>query len=334
MDYKQILQDLKNKVYHPVYFLTGAEPYYIDLISDYIENNVLDETEKDFNQSIHYGKEVDVPTLIGEAKRYPMMANHNVVIVKEAQHLSRDLDKLESYLDNPTPTTVLVFCYKHSKPLDGRKAITKKLKKKTVFLDTKRLYDNQVPDWIGAWLKTKNYTINPHAAILIAESLGTELSKISNELNKLIINLPVGSVIDATIVEENIGISKDFNFFELNKALGTRNVAKANLIVHHFAKNEREYPIQASISVLYGFFTNILKYHYVKDKSKNNVASQLKVNPFFVGEYQTAAKNYDIRKAVKIIEYLRDYDLKSKGVNNTSISGGELLKELVFKILH
>ena len=333
MEHQQILQDLKNKVYHPVYFLTGDEPYYIDIISSYIENHVLDENEKEFNQSVLYGRETDVATIVSEAKRYPMMSNHNVVIVKEAQHLSREIDKLESYLDQPLNTTILVFCYKY-KALDGRKAITKKLKKQAVFLATKKLYDNQLPDWIMGYLKNKNYSIDPRAALLISDYVGNDLGKISNELEKLIINLPEGSQIDPTIVEENIGISKDYNNFELNKALAFKDVVKANQIVHFFAKNEKEHPMPVTIATLYLFFTNVLKYHYTKDKSRNNVAAQLRISPFFVQEYQKAAQNYPIRKAVKIIEYLRDYDLKSKGVNNTSTSSGELLKELIFKIVH
>lgn len=333
MDYKLILKDLKNKVYHPVYFLTGEEPYYIDLIANYIEDKVLDEAERDFNQTVLYGKETDITTIISEAKRYPMMANHNVVIVKEAQHLSREIDKLEPYLDNPTTSTILVFCYKYKK-VDGRKAVGKKLKKKAVFLETKKLYENQVPDWINSYLKNKGYGITPQASLMIAEFVGTDLSKIVNELNKLTINIPAGNTIDPKAVEENIGISKDFNNFELNKALGKKDILKANQIALHFAKNEKEHPLVVTIGMLYTFFTNILKVHYAKGKSQNELASVLGVHPFFVQDYTAAARNYNIKKAVKIIEYLRDYDLKSKGVNNTSTTNGELLKELIFKILH
>ncbi len=333
MEHRQIIADLKNKVYHPIYFLSGEEAYYIDLVADYIEDHILDENEREFNQTVLYGKETDMLTVISEAKRYPMMANHNVVIVKEAQHLEKELDKLESYLEQPTPSTILVFCFKY-KTLDGRKAVSKKLKKQAVFLESKKLYDNQIPQWIEGFLKNKKYTINPHASALIAEFLGTDLSKVANELNKLIINLPQGSDITPEIVEQNIGISKDFNSFELNKAIGSKNVLKANQIAYHFAKNQKDHPIQMTIGILYNFFTNVLTYHYTNDKSKNNVAAALKINPFFVQEYQVAAQNYPIKKAVKIIEYLREYDLKSKGVNNTSVDGGELLKELVFKIIH
>jgi len=333
MVHLQILKDLKNKVYHPVYFLSGEETYYIDQVSDYIEDYVLDASEKDFNQTVLYGKDTDIVSIISEAKRYPMMANHHVVIIKEAQHLSRQIDQLEPYIDNPTVSTILVFCYKYN-TIDGRKNFGQKLKKQTVYLETKRLYDNQIPDWISAYLKEKKYTITVPAALLISEFLGTDLSKIANELNKLVINVPEGVDITPELVEKNIGISKDFNVFELNKAIGVKNVLKANQIINHFAKNEKEHPLVVTVGLLYTFFCNILKYHYTKDKSRNNIAAVLKVNPFFVGEYQVAARNYPIKKAVKIIEYLRDYDIKSKGVDNASASESELLKELVFKILH
>lgn len=333
MDYKTILNDLKNKVYHPIYFLSGEEPYYIDLISDYIEKNVLDEAEKEFNQQVIYGKDADVATIISSAKRYPMMANHNVVIVKEAQHLEKQLNQLERYLEQPTKSTILVFCYKYKK-LDGRKAFTKKIDKASVYFESPVIYENQIPQWIEQYLKEKKYPIEPKASLLIAQFLGADLSKVSNELEKLIINIPEGNTITAADVEKNIGISKDYNLFELNKAIGEKNIKKANEIINHFAKNEKDHPIQASIAILYSYFTSILKYHYTKDKSQNNLAAVLRINRFFVKDYEVAAKNYSIRKAVNVIEYLRDYDLKSKGVGNISTSGGELMKELVFKILH
>lgn len=333
MAHQTILNDLKNKVYHPVYFLCGEEPYYIDLIANYIEENVLDANEKEFNQTILYGKETDMITIISEAKRYPMMANHNVVIVKEAQNLEKQLDHLEQYLSQPTPTTILVFCYKY-KTLDGRKGISKKIKKEAVVLESKKLYDDKIPDWITNQLNDKGYSITPKACMLMANFLGTNLSKIVNEIDKLIINVPSGTTITPEHIEQNVGISKDFNSFELTKAIGTLDILKANQIVNYFSKNEKEHPPVMVISLLYGFFTNILTYHYTADKSKNNIAAQLKINPYFVPEYTTAAKNFPIKKSVKIIEYLREYDLKSKGVNNSSTTGGDLIKELVFKIMH
>lgn len=333
MDFTTVLKDLKNKVYHPIYFLAGEEPYYIDLVSDYIEKNVLDDAEKEFNQQIIYGKDADMSTIISSAKRYPMMANHNVVIVKEAQHLEKQLDLLNNYLDHPTKSTILVFCYKYKK-LDGRKAFTKKIAKASVYFESAPIYEDKVPKWIEEYLKEKKYTIDPKATHLIAQSLGTDLSKVANELDKLTINIPVGNTISAIDVEKNIGISKDYNFFELNKAIGEKNILKANKIINHFAKNEKAHPIQAAIAILYSFFTVVLKYHYTKDKSQNNIAVALRINRFFVKDYEIAAKNYTIKKAVKVIEYLRETDLKSKGVDNASTSDGELMKELVFKVLH
>lgn len=333
MDHQTILADLKNKVYHPIYFLCGEEAYYIDVIADYIEEHVLDANEKEFNQTILYGKETDMITVISEAKRYPMMANHNVVIVKEAQNLEKQLDQLEQYLTQPTPTTILVFCYKY-KTLDGRKAVSKKIKKEAVVLESKKLYEDKIPDWITNYLRDKEYSITPKACMLMANFLGTNLSKIVNEIDKLIINVPSGTTITPEHIEQNVGISKDFNSFELTKAIGTLDIFKANQIVNYFSKNEKEHPLVMVISLLYGFFTNVLTYHYTPDKSKNNVAAQLKINPYFVSEYTLAAKNYPIKKSVKVIEYLREYDLKSKGVNNSSTSGGDLMKELVFKIMH
>ncbi len=333
MAHQTILKDLKNKVYHPIYFLCGEEPYYIDLISNYIENNILDVNEKEFNQTILYGKDVDMLTVISEAKRYPMMANHNVIIVKEAQHLEKQLDLLEPYLNQPLPSTILVFCYKY-KPLDGRKSVSKKIKSSSIFIEFKKLYDDKIPNWITIYLKDRDYSITPNACILLANSLGTNLSKVVNELDKLIINVPSGTTITPEHVEENVGISKDYNNFELTKAISSLDVLKANKIVNYFGKNEKEHPIQMVISVLFGFFSNVLIYHYTVDKSRNNIAVQLKINPFFVSEYTTAAKNYSIKKSVKVIEYLRDYDLKSKGVNNATSNSGELMKELIFKIMH
>jgi len=330
---QQILKNLKNKVYKPIYFLSGDEPYYIDLISDFIENNVLDESEKDFNQTILYGKETNMEIVISEAKRYPMMANNNVVIVKEAQHLSKELELLSSYIKNPTPTTLLIFCYKYKK-LDTRTKIGKKIKTETVFLTTKQLYDNQIPDWINKYLKTKNYQIQPQASLLMTEFLGTELSKIANAIDKLILNIPEQTLITPELIEKHIGLSKDYNIFELTKALGNKDILKSNRIINYFAKNEKEHPLVMILGGLYNYFTKILIYHYTKDKSRNNIASALKVNPFFVGDYQLAAKNYRIKKLVKIIEYLREYDLKSKGLNIGTPQDSELLKELIFKILH
>lgn len=348
MDYNDIINELKKKVYRPVYFLSGEEPYFIDAVSDYIENNILDESEKEFNQTVLYGRDVDTLTVISAAKRFPMMSDKQVVIVKEAQNL-RDLVKKEkeggeeddkkakhpfiSYVENPQPSTILVICYKY-KTLDKRTTLAKAVAKHAVLLDSKKLYDNKVPDWITGFLKSKNYSIEPKAAALLAEYLGTELGKIVNELEKLMISIPPGRTITVDDIQNNIGISKDYNTFELQAAMGVRDVLKANRIINYFAANSKEHPFVMTISLLQSYFSKILVYHFLKDKSKMSAAGALGVNPFFVGDYERAAKNYNVEKLKNIFSDLREYDLKSKGVGNVSATEGELLKELTFKILH
>lgn len=351
----QILLDLKRKIYKPVYFLSGEEPHYIDLISDYIENNVLDDSEKEFNQSVVYGKEVDLVGILGLARQFPMMSEYNVVIVKEAQDLkelgkapalesSKTKEKaapsanspqmqLQAYLASPLSSTILVFAYKY-KTLDKRSALSKAIQKHCVYLETKRLYDNQIPDWISTYVKEKNQHINPKASFLLSEFLGNDLSKIANEINKLLINLPLGQEISLEIVQNNIGISKDFNVFELQDALGKRDVLRVNRITQYFAANEKENPAPLVLANLFGYFTKILRYQFLPDKSKFAAAQAMGVNPFFVEGYATAARNYPTQKLKTIFSLLKEYDLKSKGVNNYGVTYGELMKELMYKILH
>lgn len=333
MKFEEILTDLKNKIYKPVYFLHGEEEYYIDLITDYIAHNVLDEADREFNQSILYGKDVNTGIIVDTARRFPMMSNYQVVIVKEAQTV-RDIDELARYIENPVESTILVICYKH-KTYDARKSLAKNAKKKGVLFKSDRLYDNKIPAWINSQLKEQGFSITPEAARLLTGSLGTDLTKIKMELEKLIINLQPGDAINEDIIEKNIGISKDFNVFELQKALGTGDVYKANLIVRHFAANPRANPFVLTITLLYQFFLKILIFHGVKDKSKDNsVAAELSVNPFFVRDYRTAAKRFNVERTINAISLLREYDLKYKGINNASTPEGELLKELIFKIMH
>lgn len=332
MSHDQILNDLKNKIYYPFYFLTGEESYYIDTISDYIEKNVLNDIEKEFNQTVIYGRDTDILSLISVAKRFPMMANHQVVIVKEAQYIDK-IEELLPYIENPLVSTLLVLNYKYKK-VDKRKSFFKAIGKKGVLFESKKIYDNQVGPWITKYIGQKGYTISPKASAMLAEYLGADLGKIVNEISKLIINLPEKAEITDVLVEQNIGISKDYNIFELQNAIGTKNVEKANRIVNYFAANPKENPLIKSISLLFSFFAKLLIYHQLKDKSRNNVASALSVNPFFVNDYQVAARSFSMRKLTDIVGYLREYDLKSKGVNNVSTTDGELLRELMFKILH
>jgi len=330
-DFERILSDLRNRIYRPVYFLMGDEPYFIDEIAAFIEENVLDENEKEFNQSILYGRDMDVPTILEYAKRYPMMSNYQVVIIREAQEI-RNIEQLETYCQKPLSSTILVFCYKYKK-LDRRKSFARTIEKTGVVFESKRIYDDKLPSWISERLKNMGYGITPKAALLLAEYLGSDLSKIMNELSKLAINLDKGMTVDEKVIEENIGISKDYNIFELQNALGERDVLKANRIVNHFAANEKDHPLVMVVSTLYGFFVKLLKYHATPDKSRNNIASVLGVNPFFVPDYQKAAKNYSYPKLRETISILREYDLKGKGVGSAT-TGGELMREMIYRILH
>jgi DNA polymerase-3 subunit delta len=329
----KIVNDIKSGNIKPIYFLMGEEPYYIDKLSDFIEENVLAEDEKGFNQTVLYGRDVTIEDIIGTAKRYPMMAERQVVIVKEAQDLSKTIDKLESYAENPMPSTVLVICYKY-KTLDKRKKVTKELAKSGIVYESKKLYENQVGEWIKRVLQGKNYGIEPKALAMLVEFLGTDLSKINNELEKLQIILPKGSTINPKHIEENIGFSKDFNNFELINALGSKNQLKAYQIVNYFAENEKANPMVVTTSTVFGFFVKLLKYHGLKDKNPKNVATVLGVNPYFLKDYDVALKQYPMKKVSQIVGTLRDIDVKSKGVGANSTPTSDLLKEMLVKIFN
>ncbi len=311
----------------------GEEPYYIDKLADYIEDNILSEEEKGFNQMVLYGRDVTVDDIVSNAKRYPMMADRQVVIVKEAQELSRTIDKLESYAENPQPTTVLVVCYKY-KTLDKRKKVTKVLEKAGVVFESKKLYENQVGDWLKRVLSGKGYQIEPKAAAMLVEFLGTDLSKIANELDKLAIILPKGSTISPKIIEDNIGFSKDYNNFELRKAIGEKNQLKAYQIADYFAQNPKDNPLVVTTGLIFGFFSQLLQYHGLKDKSPGNAAKVLKVNPYFLKDYDVALRNYPMKKVSQIVAVLRDIDVKSKGVGANALPQQDLLKEMLVKIFN
>ena len=331
-DVKRIVNEIKNKQFKPIYFLMGEEAYYIDKISDYMEKSILSEEEKGFNQMVMYGRDVSIDDIIAQAKRYPMMAERQVLIIKEAQDLSRTIDQLANYAKNPQPTTVLILCYKYKK-LDKRKASYKAINKCGEIFESKKLYDNQVPDWIRRVLASKKYTITPKAAIMLVEFLGTDLGKINNELEKLQIVLPQGSEITPEAIEENIGISKDYNNFELQKAIGLKNKAKAFKITNYFGNNPKDNPMVLTVSSLFSYFSQILKLHGLNDKNPRSVASALRVNPFFVNDYIMASKQYPMRQVSQIIALIREFDLKSKGVNANATPQSELLKELLVKII-
>jgi DNA polymerase-3 subunit delta len=310
----------------------GDEPYYIDKISDYIEKSVFNEAEKGFNKLIMYGRDASIEDIVSSAKRYPMMAERQVLIVKEAQDLSRTIEKLVAYAQNPQPTTVLVVNYKYKK-LDKRKKLHKAIAKSGLIYESKKLYENQVADWIRRVLSGKKYQIEPKAAQMLVEFLGTDLSKISNELDKLMLILPKESIITDRHIEDNIGISKDFNNIELQKAVGTKNIVKANRIINYFVENPKNNPTVMTISLLNSFFTKLLLFHGLQNKSKDAVSKSLGVGFYFIDDYFTAARNYPMRKVAQVIAYLRDADVKSKGVG-ASQTQRDILKELIFKILH
>jgi DNA polymerase-3 subunit delta len=331
--YEEIISDLRKRIFKPVYFLAGDEPYYIDLITDFITEKVLSEEEKAFNQVIIYGEETTVNSIIETARRFPMMASHQVIIVKEAQALKK-IDEFAVYIEKPLLSTILVLNYKY-KVIDKRTRFFKLLDTQCVYFESMRLRDYQVPPWIERYLMTKGIRINPDASAMLTEYLGADLHKIVNELEKLLITLPAGKpVITTSLIEKNIGISKDYNNFELQKAIGEKDILKANMIIRHFAENPNDNPINLTIASIFGLFTKILTYHYLTDRSKNNVAAVLKIHPYFVKDYETWAVKYNASKTIQIISLLRTYDMKSKGFGDVSTEAGEILKELVYKILH
>jgi DNA polymerase-3 subunit delta len=336
----ELLKDLKNRKYKPIYLLQGEEPYYIDLVSDFIEHKLLSDAEKGFNQTVFYGKDTDIMSVLNASKRYPMMADYQVVLVKEAQDMkwgSDDADKkginpLLAYLENPLTSTILVFCYKYGK-FDKRKKTYKAIEKSGLIFESAPLYDSKVPGWIEDFITEKGYKINQQASLMLAEYLGNDLSKIANELEKLMLNISAGQEINLKLIQDNIGISKEYNVFELQSALGKKDAFKANQIINYFEANPKANPIVLVLGNLNNFFSKVLVYHYVKDKSPQSLARELGVSPYFIKDYEQAARSYNYGKTMQIISYLREYDVKSKGVDSNTDHGG-LMKELVFKILH
>ncbi len=343
MNYQEILKDLKAGKYKPIYFLQGTEPYFIDTVADYIEKNALTDAEKGFNQTVLYGKDSEAMTVIDNARRYPMMAQRQVVMLKEAQEM-RSFGDLLPYIQKPSPTTVLVICYKHKKVRMNTK-IGKALKDNAVVLDAKALYDNQVPDWIMSYLRGKKLSISPAAAALTAEYLGTDLSKVANELDKLAINLPAGTNVTEQHIEDNIGISREYNVFELQKAIAGRDVLKANRIVNYFISNPRKNPLVLTVGSLFNFFSKFYVYLSIKNLSEQEILQKMSMrSSWFLREYKLAARNFSKPYCERVLSVLREYDLRSKGIHlseNTSdkekgevTPEAELLREMVWKILH
>lgn len=331
MTFADILSDLKAGRYAPVYFLTGEEPYFIDLITGYISDHALSESEKSFNQMVLYGRDSDMNTILSAARRFPMMSSSQVVIVREAQQL-KNLEGLESYITAPMASTRLVFAYKYKK-FDKRTKLAKLLAEKGVLMESDKLREDKVPAWISGYLKDKGYQADQKSAALLVDFMGNDLGRIVSELDKLLLVMPAGSThVTAELIEKNIGISKDFNSFELTRALSNGDIMQANRIIRFFAANPKNNPVILTISALFYYFVKILQFHGLKDTSKENIARELGIHPYFAGEYQQAAKAFPLPRTRQIISRLREADLGSKG--GSMSSDGDLLKELIYKILH
>ncbi|MDR0962595.1 MAG: DNA polymerase III subunit delta [Mediterranea sp.] len=334
VSYEQILAELRAGRYRPVYYLMGDEPYYIDLISDYITNNILSDEEKEFDLTVVYGGEVNISTVINAAKRYPMLGKYQVVVVKEAKNIA-DMEELSYYLQRPLVSTLLVICHKHG-TLDRRKKLVAEIEKVGVLFESKKLKDTQLPAFIAAYLKEKGVSVDTKAAAMLSEFVGADLSRLTGELDKLIITLPPGSrTVTPEQVELNIGISKEYNSFELRSALVVKDVLKANKIINYFAENPKTNPIQMTLALLFGFYANLMLAYYAPDKSEYGVANMLGLkSPWAAKDYIAAMRGYTGVKVMEIIGYIRYADACSKGVGGGSVSDGDIMRELIFKILH
>ena len=333
MDFEGILENLKKEIYHPIYLLQGEEPYFIDQVSNYIEKNVLTEAEKGFNQTIFYGKDSEPQNIAESSLRFPMMADKQVIIVKEAQSM-RKIEDLGNYAEKPLASTLLVLNFKY-KTLDARTKLAKAIKKNGVILTTKKIYENQIPAWIEKYLRKHEFTIAPQAAQILTAYLGNDLGKVANELNKLVIAVKDTNKITPEHIEKNIGLSKDFNLFELQDALGSRNIFKANQIIQYFGANPQQHPIQKTTATLFSYYSKIFSYHFLKDKSERNAVAQLGGHPFYIRKIIAASKKYNPTKLYEIIGILREYDMKSKGMGVSGLTeSSELQKEMIYKILH
>ncbi|MDA0732321.1 MAG: DNA polymerase III subunit delta [Bacteroidetes bacterium] len=338
MAHKQIIRDIHAGKFSPLYVLHGEESFFIEEISKAIISSVVDEASKDFNETILYGRDTDIADILAASRRFPMMSDRQLVLVKEAQELKcwkrkDELEKLAAYAESPLSSTVLVFCYMNKK-IDGRSKAVKALSKNGILFLSDKLLDYKLPQWIAEYISSVKLSIDPQSAQLLAEYLGNDLRKVVNEITKLKISLPEGSALTSEVIEKHIGISKDYNVFELQRALGTKDVEKSSRIVNHFEANPKNNPLAMVIPVLSAYFSRLFVYHGLKDKSQNAAARAMSCSPYAVRDYSSAAKVYSVSKVARIFGYLRDADRKSKGQGNATISDGMLLRETVFKILN
>ena len=330
-DFEPLMTSIKNKQFAPVYFFCGEEDFFIDRLVDAIEENVLSESEKAFNQTILYGKDATAQIVIETCRRLPMMSERQLVIIKEAQSF-KEIDSIIQYLKSPVKSTVLVMAYKHGLP-DKRKSFGKEIQKQSIYFESSPLRDYQMASWIKSYIKAKGYKMDDATVALLAEYTGTELSTVSNEIDKLIINKPKGATITTEDIERGVGVSKEYNSFELSNALANKDVTKAHKIVNYFVANPKNGPMPLVLATLQGFFAKVFVCSHNKLKSDNELAGALKVSPYFVKDYKTASAKYTSQKLEYIFYVLEEYDLRSKGMNNNNVEEGELLKEVIIKIL-
>jgi DNA polymerase-3 subunit delta len=334
--FDSIYNDLGNNSYAPFYFFQGDEPYFIDVLSDYIEQHALPEEQKGFNQMVLYGKDVKVNEVLSQARRFPMMSDRQVVLVKEAQEISDLRNKsgqqlLENYLENPVPSTILVFCHKY-KNLDGRSALAKRIDQKAILFTSKKLYDNQVPHWVTQYFQNKGFDPDPKVPFMVAGFIGNDLERIAHEIDKMLINFTDPIKITPEHVEKFIGLSKEFNAFELQNAIAHNEHYKAFQITQYFAANPRNAPIIPVVAVLFSFFSKLLILHSSEDKSDKALSSKMKVNVYFLNDYKTAAGFYGLQKTLANIKRLKEADLRLKGIGS-NMKDNEILKELVYHLL-
>lgn len=335
-DLEIILKNIKNKTFLPIYFFHGEEPFFIDEAVKHLENEVLTEDEKAFNQTVVYGKDTSYAEVLSLAKQFPMMGDKQLIIIKEAQDIrltEADSKALEHYVENPVPSTILVIAHKHKKA-DARKKFTKTLSKNKMLFLSEKVKDWHLPQFIQEEISKAGLKAEPNIATLLAEYLGNDLSRISNEINKLKLVLKPGEQITSAVVEQHIGISKDYNVFELQKALGAKNAAQAMKIAYYIGKNPKSNPLVVMLGSLYSFFSNIILYHTMKGQAPNSIAAAMGVNPFFIKDYEAAARVYSLKHATRIISILREFDMKSKGLGAVNMTDAQLLKEMVYKIIN
>lgn len=334
MTFEQIKADIKSRSFKPIYLFMGDEPYYIDKLTDLLTDTVLPEEERDFNQTILYGMETDVASVITLARSFPMMSDYQLIVIKEAQNLSK-IDELEIYAKNPLHSTILVLNYKNG-TLDKRKKLYATIEKHGIIFQSSKIAEYKIPAFIASYIQGKGLSIDQKSAQMLSDYLGNDLSKLTNEIAKLLIAIPADQKqITPKLIEENIGISKDFNNFELLKAIIEKNIFKVNQIADYFEKNPKNNPLIVTLVVLFNFFSNLMICYWAKNKTEQGIAAELGFrNPYQAKDYVVALRNYNAFKCMEILSLLRTYDGKGKGVDNVSTPDGELLKELLYKITH